>query len=179
MVSALRRNLMRVRSSTTEGVQSINVAASPVNGQIFSSGQQIIFDFLNRGLLVPDSIYISYTFTNTKSDATHVTSLIGCPVYTSFSRVDVQIGSMTVESINNYNILMNMLSNLTLSVSDKYGLQTAFGYRGPTNTPGEPDTPSLEQFDGAVWEKKFILNRNHSLLLQILSMKAHQQVRMN
>jgi len=135
-----------------EGVQSINVATSPVNGQIFSSGQQIIFDFLNRGMLVPDSIYISYTYTNTKTDATHVTSLIGCPVYSSFSRVDVQIGSMTVESINNYNILMNMLSNLTLSVSDKYGLQTAFGYRGPTNTPNEPDTPSLEQFDGAVWQ---------------------------
>ena len=158
-----------------EGVQSINVAASPINGQNFSSGQQIIFDLLNRGLLVPDSMYISYTFALTKDVATSVSSLIGCPVYTSFSRVDVQIGSMTVESINNYNVLMNMLSNLTLSVSDKYGLQNGFGYRGPTNTPNEPDTPSLEQFDGAVWEAGLGTNITGSFSAPLMTMLSNSE----
>jgi hypothetical protein len=129
-----------------EGCQQINVAASPINGQTFSSGQQIIFDFLNRGFLIPDSIYISYTYTLNKDVTTSVSSLIGCPVYTSFSRLDLQIGSMTVDSMQNYNVMMNMLSNLTLSVAEKYGLQASFGYQS-ANTP-----PSLEELDGCLFE---------------------------
>ncbi len=76
-----------------EGCQQINVGASPINGQQFSAGQQIMFDLLNRGFLVPDSMYISYTYTLTKDLTASVSSLIGCPVYTSFSRLDVQVGS--------------------------------------------------------------------------------------
>lgn len=128
-----------------DGCQQINVAASPINGQQFSAGGQIIFDFLNRGFLVPDSIYISYTYALTKGADTHVSRLIGCPVYTSFSRLDLQIGSQTVDSMQNYNVMMNMLTNLTLSVSEKYGLQSAFGYRGVDAIP------TLEQLDGCVF----------------------------
>ena len=61
---------------------------------------------------------------------------------TCFSRVDVQIGSQIVDSMLNYNVVMNMLTNLTLSVSEKYGLQSAFGYWK------EGVAPSLEQLDG-------------------------------
>lgn len=117
----------------------IPVAASPVNGQSFQIGQQIQIDLLNRGFLVPDSLYISYsyTFANTAS-----AQLVGCPVYTPFSRVDVQAGSQTIDTINSYNILMHMMTNLTLSVSEKYGQQFAFGYNDSTTVP------SLEQLDG-------------------------------
>jgi hypothetical protein len=125
--------------SLPEQTIQIPVATNPVNLQTATSGQQIQFDLLNRGFLVPDSLFISYTYT-----ATNLVNaeLIGCPIYTSFSRVDVQAGSQTIETINSYNILMNMMSNLTLSVSDKYGLQSAFGYFASTGVP------SLEQLDG-------------------------------
>lgn len=129
-----------------EGCQQINVGASPINGQQFSAGQQIMFDLLNRGFLVPDSMYISYTYTLTKDLTASVCSLIGCPVYTSFSRLDVQVGSQTVDSMQNYNVMMNMLTNLTLSVSEKYGLQSSFGYQS-ANTP-----PSLEELDGCLFD---------------------------
>lgn len=122
-----------------EGTQQINVSANPVNGQTFTSGQQIYFDLLNRGFLVPDSMYIAYNYTL----ASLVNAeLIGCPVYTSFSRLDVQIGSQIVDSIMNYNVVMHMLSNLTLNVAEKYGLQSSFGYFKDTGVP------NLEQLDG-------------------------------
>ncbi len=41
---------------------------------------------------------------------------------------------------------MNMLTNLTLSVSEKYGLQASFGYQS-ANTP-----PSLEELDGCLFD---------------------------
>ena len=128
-----------------EGTQQINVGASPINGQTFKSGDQIMIDFLNRGFLIPDSIYMSYKIALTLGDAAHTPQMKGCPVYTPFNRLDLQLGSQTVDSINNYNIIMNMLSNLTMSVSEKYGMQTALGY-SPDGTL--TTVPSLEQLDG-------------------------------
>ncbi len=125
-----------------EGCQQINVGSSPINGQTFSSGQQIMFDLLNRGFLVPDSMYLSYYFTLTTDVNTRTPTMIGCPVYSSFSRLDVQLGSQTVDSMQNYNVMMHMLTNLTLSVAEKYGLQSSFGYQGATAVP------SLEDLDG-------------------------------
>jgi|GEM_PF-4979783 len=125
--------------SLPEGTQQINVSANPVNGQTFTAGQQIYFDLLNRGFLVPDSMYIAYNYTLASAANAE---LIGCPVYTSFSRLDIQIGSQIVDSILNYNVVMHMLSNLTLSVSEKYGLQSSFGYFKDTTVP------NLEQLDG-------------------------------
>jgi hypothetical protein len=142
-----------------EGTQQINVSANPVNGQTFTAGQQIYFDLLNRGFLVPDSMYIAYNYALTSAANAE---LIGCPVYTSFSRVDVQIGSQIVDSILNYNVVMNMLTNLTLSVSEKYGLQSSFGYWK------DGTTPTLEQLDG----RQCLLNETNDFsgpLMTILS----------
>jgi len=131
--------------SLPEGCQQINVASSPINAQTFSPGDQIIFDLLNRGFLIPDSMYISYTWTATLTAGTNTPKLIGCPVYTPFNRLDLQIGSQTVDSIQNYNVVMHMLSNLTLSVAEKYGLQFGFGYNTANGTDA---SPALEELDG-------------------------------
>src|ERR1700676_2694222 len=128
--------------SLPENTHQIPVGASPVNGQTFTAGSQIQFDLLNRGFLVPDSMYISYTYLSANAAAT--AELIGCPVYTTFSRLDVQVGSQTIESIQNYNVIMHMLSNLTMNVAQKYGLQYAFGYLGSAGVP------TMEQLDGRV-----------------------------
>lgn len=122
-----------------EGTQQINVSTNPVNGQTFTAGQQIYFDLLNRGFLVPDSMYIAYNYTLTSLVGAE---MIGCPVYTTFSRLDIQIGSQIVDSIMNYNVVCHMLSNLTLSVAEKYGLQSSFGYQNNTSVP------NLETLDG-------------------------------
>ena len=124
-----------------DGVTQIPVGTNPVNGQTFTAGQQIQFDLLNRGFLVPDSMYISYAYSMTSSANVE---WIGCPVYTTFNRLDVQVGSQTVDTIQNYNVVMHMLSNLTMDVAQKYGQQSSFGYYNSTGVP------TLEQLDGRV-----------------------------
>ena len=125
-----------------DGVTQIPVGTNPVNGQTFTAGQQIQFDLLNRGFLVPDSMYISYAYTMVTAAAG--AEWVGCPVYTPFNRLDVQVGSQTVDTIQNYNVVMHMLSNLTMDVAQKYGQQSSFGYLNSTGVP------TLEQLDGRV-----------------------------
>jgi hypothetical protein len=126
-------------ASLPDATQSIGIAAAPINGQTFTAGQIINFDLLNRGFLVPDSMYLSYTYTSVNAAGVQ---LIGCPGYTSFSRAEVQIGSVTIESINNYNVLMHFLTNTTLDIAQKYGLQSAYGYAADNSQS------SIEVLDG-------------------------------
>ncbi len=127
-----------------DNAQCINVAASPVNGASFSSGQQVIFDLLNRGFLVPDSMYLSYSFSITKGAAVDDAAFWrATPVYSAFNRLDIQIGSQTVDTIQNYGLVAHVISNISLDVAQKYGLAQTFGYG--TAAGG---VPSLEQFDG-------------------------------
>lgn len=133
-------NYTEALPSLPDNTQQIPVVASPVNGASFTSGAQIQFDLLNRGFLVPDSMYLRYTTTVTNTGAFQVFQT-GCPAYNPFTRLDVQIGSQTVDTIQGYNVLMNMLTNLTLDVAQKYGAQAGFGYLNNTSVP------TLEQLD--------------------------------
>jgi len=127
-----------------DSAQQINVAASPVNGASFTPGQQIQFDLLNRGFLVPDSMYISYSWAVTKGAAADdVAFFRATPAYGVFNRLDCQIGSQTVDTIQNYGLVMHMLVNTQMTVADKYGMQFGYGYG-----PAAGGVPSLEQLDG-------------------------------
>jgi hypothetical protein len=123
--------------------QMISVSTPPSNGSSFSAGSQVNLDLINRGFLVPDSMYLSYKVTVTQSTASTAT-MRGCPAYTPFRTLQTQIGSQSIDNIQSYNVLMNMLTNGTLDVAQKYGLQTAYGY-GPT----DPATGvTLDDLDG-------------------------------
>lgn len=126
-----------------DSAQQINVAASPVNGASFAPGQQIQFDLLNRGFLVPDSMYLSYSWAVTKGAAADDAAFFrATPAYSVFNRLDCQIGSQTVETIQSYGLVMHMLVNTQMDVAQKYGMQFAYGYGTATN-----GVPTLEQLD--------------------------------
>ena len=125
-----------------DNTQCINIATAPTNGASFTAGQQIYLDLVNRGFLVPDSMYLSYSYVSANAAATP--ELIGCPAVTSFNRLDVQVGSMTLDTIQQYNIFYHMISNISLDVAQKYGNQYNLGYLGATGVP------TLEQLDGRV-----------------------------
>lgn len=128
-----------------DAAQQIPVAASPVNGSSFTGGQSIQLDLLNRGFLIPDSMYLSYSWSVTKGAALDdVAFFRGTPVYSTFNRLDVQVGSQIVDTIQNYGIVMNLLVNTQLDVAQKYGIQSCYGYGN-----ADPNSvPSLEQLDG-------------------------------
>jgi hypothetical protein len=132
-------NYGETHMSLPEGTKCLTQVLSPVNGSSFSQNALIQFDFLNRGFILPDSIYLRYTYVITSAVSAQI---IGTPAFTPFLRSEVLVGSQVIESINQYNQVCNMLCNTTLSVGEKYGMQQMFGYNDSTSVP------TLDKLDG-------------------------------
>jgi hypothetical protein len=125
--------------SLPEASIKYDVALQPVNGQTFSmGGNQIIFQFPNRGYLDPQSVYLRYKAVI--GNATTASNLLGCPFSAPFQRLETQFGSVTVDSINDWNQVNHILTNITMDVAQKYGMQSSYGY---TTSP----TPTIEELD--------------------------------
>lgn len=121
------------------GTENINTTCYPVNGSVFSPSQQIVVDLNNIGYLDPASISIRYKLTlgiNNGDLANTTKSIVGCPVYAPFLRLDTLFNSNVVESINNYNSVCTALSNLQYGISEKMGMAPALGYYEQTYQGG-------------------------------------------
>ena len=128
--------------SLPENTTKYSVSLQPVNGQTFTvANNQIIFQFPNRGYLIPDSVYLRYK--QVVANATTASAIIGCPFSAPFQRVETQFGSVTVDSINDWNQVNHILTNLTMDVAQKYGMQSSYGYS--VSAP-----PTLEELDSRV-----------------------------
>jgi len=122
-------------ASLPEGTQCNSIVTSPVNGATFGASSVIQFDLVQRGYLVPESLYIRYKNTVTGGTAGTANNFIrGTPVYSFISRLETIVGSQVVESIQNYNQLCNMLVNCKMNYAQKVGLASAFGYTTNTGT---------------------------------------------
>lgn len=112
------------------GTENYNVTCYAQNGSVFSPNSQIIVDLNNVGYLDQKSLSFRYKLTVTVpvTTANNTLSIIGCPVYQPFIRVDTLFNSNVVESLNNFNCVANALTNLNMSISDKMGVATAYGY---------------------------------------------------
>jgi hypothetical protein len=117
-------------ASLPEGTQANSIVSSPVNGQTFGPSSIIQFDLVQRGYMVPESMYIRYKLTTTlpTTTASATGALKATPVYTLISRLETIVGSQVVESIQNYNQLCNMLVNCKMNYAQKVGLANSFGY---------------------------------------------------
>lgn len=120
--------------SLPEGIVSTQITLSPANGAVFSAGGSVIqFDYLNRGFIDPQSIFIRYKYT--LASPAGAPEIVGTPVYTPFVRMETLIGSTVVESQNQYNQNCNLLTNLSTDVASKYGMQSAYNYGDATGAP--------------------------------------------
>ena len=127
-----------------ENTQNFNISCVPVSGGSFGASSQIQVDLGNRGFLDPASLLIRYKIVYTSTAGVSGTQVVGTPVYTPFLRFETLVNSNTVETINNYNTVCHMLTNLQLGVSDKYGQASAYGYENYNSNI------SIENLDGAV-----------------------------
>jgi hypothetical protein len=126
--------------SLMAGVNNYTQVLQPVNGSTFTQNQQIFIDIPSRGFIDPKSIYIRY-----RAVAVTATQggVIGCPVYTPFIRLDTYINSQMIDTINDYNQVAHVWSNLNLGVNEKYGSQSGFGYSDNVFA-----TTSMDELDG-------------------------------
>ena len=138
-------NYAEPMATLPENTQSFSVVSQAVNGATFGPSSQIIVDLGNRGFLDPASLYFRYkvTWTSPGLVAAATAWVVGTPVYTPILRLDCLVNSQTIETINNYNTVCNMHTNLALSVADKLGQQYNLGYG---TAPG--DALSNENTDG-------------------------------
>jgi len=134
-------NFAEVIPSLPDNATRYSVALQPVNGASFTQQQQIIFQFANRGYLIPDSVYLRYKLTSVVGLT--ATGILGTPAYTPFQRLETQFGSVVVDSINNYHQVSNILVNGTMDWAQKYGNYVNFGYSGT-------DPANTEEMDGRV-----------------------------
>ena len=127
-------------ASLPDSTQSSSIVTSPVNGNSFSQSSIIQCDLLQRGYLVPESMYIRYkiNYTGQAAAPTLITgpAVKGTPVYTFISRLETICGSQVIESITNYNQLSNMLVNSRINYSSKVGLAYPFGYNLNSSAAG-------------------------------------------
>jgi hypothetical protein len=124
--------------SLPDGVSSVNVVSTPVNLQTASPQSVVQFQLLNNGFLVPNSMYIAYTYTATTSAAGAV--MKATPAVSPFSRLDELIGSNSINTIQPYGMVCSDLINFTYGVSEKYG-NLSLGYKDSTSVP------SIEELD--------------------------------
>jgi hypothetical protein len=117
------------KNSLPPGCQALSVVTSPINGSVFTPSSIIQFDLVQRGYMVPESMYIRYRLTTTlPGTAGASNALRGCPVYSPFQRSEIIVGSQVVESIQNYGQLCNFLVNSKVNTAQKIGLASCFGY---------------------------------------------------
>lgn len=119
--------------SLPDGVRNTKVVATPVNLSSATAGSVIQFQLLNNGFLVPDSMYLAYTYAMTTASAGAI--IKGTPAVAPFSRLDELIGSNSINTIQPYNMVASDLINFTYNQADKYGNQPMLGYNNSTGTP--------------------------------------------
>ena len=126
--------------SLMAGTQNLTQVLNPVNGSTFTSdGAQIIIDFPSRGFIDPKSIYFSYNMSITAGATPG--AVVRCPLYAPFSRLDLYINNALIESINDYNLIACLWTELYLGPNEKASVQSGFGY----NNTG--DNTVLSKFD--------------------------------
>lgn len=122
---------------------AVQVVCNPISSSPITAGSQFDVDLQGRGFLVPNSLMIRYKGTTTSAAETY---MCGTPVYTPIQRVATTIGSLQVENLASYNVLANFLTNTGMDVSQKLGVQYAYGWAEEAITP-----MNNENVDGGYW----------------------------
>tara|TARA_R110002111_G_scaffold236513_2_gene297794 strand:- start:2010 stop:3275 length:1266 start_codon:yes stop_codon:yes gene_type:complete len=114
---------------------------SPANGSVFSPSSIVQFDLGSTNFLVPESLSLRYTYKVTSAGGSE---MVGVPALAPFSRFETIMGSQVCESIQNYNQVATLISNLSMSVAEKYGQQASLGYK----STGDATAVTLDELDG-------------------------------
>jgi hypothetical protein len=140
-------NLAEPIPTLPDGVRSQLVSCRPISGGTFTQQSVIEVDLGNVGFLDPKSLAIRYKM-RVNTDLSGA-AIIGVPVYTPFQRVSTLIGGGSIDTVNQYNQVAAVLVAGNYGISDKYGVQTGFGYSNPDASGGGGN---MQYLDGRGFE---------------------------
>ena len=140
----------RVSSLPPEVSTSAYVSRAVNGGGNFTTGNQVQVNLIqNRGCyLIPSSMYATFSI-NVTADENDTNVLLGLPGVSVIERSDVFLNSTSVDTINNYNSIVNMLYNGKLGVSEKMGLSKCLGNEFVQNAANEVDSRTITAASGA------------------------------
>jgi len=116
----------RPHASVSPDTTSLNVIVRPSNGQVFGQGGDIInFDLPSRAFMNPGSLVLRGVIRTEVAAGGNANTILGAaPGAAWIQRVETQISGQTVESINSYGQLYNLLVNTKLGYSERFAMQT-------------------------------------------------------
>ena len=135
-------NYSSIPDALKSDVNSTTMVINPVNSRAYyNTGETIIFDYnsglIIRGFIDPKSIYLSYKATATNAAGiNNYGHILGCPAYSPFLKLETIINSQSIETVTQWNQICNFYINTNMGVSDKAGMQSAFGYNESLNDDG-------------------------------------------
>lgn len=106
------------------------VRITPISSSLFQQGSKAEFDMPSSGFLDPSSLTLSYTIAWTLTGATANTQyayVLGDCAHAPISQVSEQFGSQTVSTINNYNLCMKSVIDLTQDIAQKMSNAVQYG----------------------------------------------------
>lgn len=109
-----------------------SIVVSPSNGASFTQNQIIQFDIPASGFMDPNTLYLRYK--STAVVATASGSIVATPCVSPFVKLELLLGSQVVETIMNYGMIYNMVTNLQMNVAQKAGCAN-LGYLDLSTTP--------------------------------------------
>ena len=125
-----------------KSVQCISLATNALNNSV-GPGEKLEFDFVSRGKMVPNTLWMEYELVPTGQTAGG--GLIrGIPFYAPFSQSRILIGSQGFDDQQSYNAICSALVDFKMTNSQKYSHARNLGisltnellYGGLTSTTG-------------------------------------------
>lgn len=116
--------------SLPSGCSSREIVLQPSNGSSsYGASSLIEFSLPQTQFLEPSTVYVRFKMVVSQTSATADTAagIRGVPGYTVFQKLEEYAGSQQISNQNEYGLVMNDLCNLTMSQSEKYGLQYPLG----------------------------------------------------
>ena len=137
-------------SSLPAEVSTAAYVSRAVNGSSFQTGTQVQVNLIqNRGTyLIPSSMYATFNI-NVTADGADTNVLLGLPGVSVIERSDVFANSTSIDTINNYNGIVNMLYNGKLGVSEKMGLSKCLGTTFTEDAANQVDSRVVTAGTGA------------------------------
>lgn len=127
-----------------KSVQCISLATNALNNSV-GPGEKLEFDFVSRGKMVPNTLWMEYELVPTGQTAGG--GLIrGVPFYAPFAQSRILIGSQGFDDQQSYNAICSALVDFKMTADQKYaqarnlGINpaTALYYGGLASTTGVP-----------------------------------------
>jgi len=137
-------------SSLPAEVSTSSYTSRAVNGSSFTTGQQVQVNLIqNRGTyLIPSSMYATFNI-NVTADGAVDNVLLGLPGVSVIERSDIFANSTSIDTIQNYNSIVNMLYNAKLGVSEKMGLSKCLGTSFTQDQANQVDSRVITNGTGA------------------------------